>query len=137
MTASPGSPGRRVLLVDDEPDQVELYQYGLQTAGFDVRCAYTGAAAIEAARALLPDIVVLDLRLPDITGWEVCEALRRDPGTASIPVVILTAAASPMLPREAIDSGCAAYLLKPCYPEDLVRTLRAVLDGASSLGVHP
>lgn len=133
MTPPRGPSGARVLLVDDEPDQVEMYQYALESAGFDVVGAYTGGAGLQRARELHPDIIVLDVRLPDITGWEVCAALKRDAETADIPIVILTAAASSTLPREAVESGCEAYLLKPCYPDELTRTLRVVLGSASSV----
>ena len=131
MTPPRDADGARVLLVDDEPDQVEMYQYALETAGFDVVGAYNGVAALTCARELRFDVIVLDVRLPDITGWDVCRELKRDPQTADIPIVILTAAASSTLPREALESGCAAYLLKPCYPDELTRTLRSVLGGAT------
>jgi DNA-binding response OmpR family regulator len=133
MTPSRGVGGARVLLVDDEPDQVEMYQYALEIAGFDVSTAYTGAAAIAHAREQRPDVIVLDVRLPDITGWQVCEQLKASPDTDAIPVVILTAVASARVPREVAESGCVAYLLKPCYPDDLARTIRNVVDAAGSV----
>ena len=108
-----------------------MYQYALEGAGFDVVGAYKGAAALTRAREQRFDVIVLDVRLPDTTGWDVCRALKRDAQTADIPVVILTAAASSTLPREAVESGCAAYLLKPCYPDELTRTLRSVLGDAT------
>jgi DNA-binding response OmpR family regulator len=132
MTASRGAVGALVLLVDDEPDQVEMYQYGLEVAGFDVVPAYSGASAIAHARERAPDVIVLDVRLGDISGWKVCEILKADAATARIPVVILTAAASPTLPREAVESGCVAYLVKPCYPDELAQTIRAALGVAES-----
>ena len=121
----------RVLLVDDEPDQVEMYQYALETATFEVVSAYTGASAIALARDVGPDVIVLDVRLPDISGWEVCATLKADPDTARIPIVILTAAASKTLAADAANAGCHAHLVKPCYPDDLLRTIRAVLDAGS------
>lgn len=136
MTTSRDDAGALVLLVDDEPDQVEMYQYGLELAGFEVMPAYTGASAIALARERIPDVIVLDVRLPDVSGWRVCDALKADPATAQIPVVILTAAASATAPREAKESGCVAYLTKPCYPDDLVRTIRTALDAAGSAGVR-
>lgn len=109
-----------------------MYQYGLEVAGFDVVPAYSGAAAIAQARERAPDVIVLDVRLGDITGWQVCEALKAEPTTAQIPVVILTAAVSPTVPREAVDSGCVAYLVKPCYPDELAQTIRAALGATES-----
>ena len=126
------APGRvaRILLVDDEPDQVEMYHLALEHAGFAVDDAQTGAAAIAQARHGRPDVIVLDIRLPDMTGWDVCNTLKSDPETASIPIIILTAAASMTIGEEAAQHGCAAHLLKPCYPEDLMRTVREVLAAA-------
>ncbi len=120
--------GPRVLLVDDQPDQVEMYHFALADAGFTVVEAENGAQAIERARLHHPDVIVLDLRLPDISGWDVCSTLKTDPRTADIPIIILTAAASALLPQQAADAGCAAHLLKPCYPEDLTQAVRDVLS---------
>jgi CheY-like chemotaxis protein len=126
MDPAPGV-GPRVLLVDDQPDQVEMYQFALEYAGFAVDGAASGAAAVSRARTAKPDLIVLDLRLPDMSGWDVCSALKSDPQTAHIPIVILTAAASPTLGEEAARFGCAAHLLKPCFPEDLTATVRQIL----------
>jgi CheY-like chemotaxis protein len=116
-----------VLLVDDEPDQVEMYQLGLELAGFDVIAALNGTDGIRLATERQPDAVVLDLRLPDIIGWDVCATLKSDPRTKAIPIVILTAAATTTLPQEVSASGCAAYLLKPCFPDQLARRVREVI----------
>jgi two-component system cell cycle response regulator DivK len=122
--------GARILLVDDEPDQVEMYRFGLEHSGFSVDEAQTGAAAIARASEVRPDVIVLDIRLPDMTGWDVCTALKSDPRTAQIPIIILTAAASNAVGEQAAHHGCAAHLFKPCYPEDLMRIIRAVLATA-------
>ena len=107
-----------------------MYQFALEHAGFTVEGAVDGATAITHARAATPDVIVLDVRLPDISGWDVCKALKADPQTKEIPIIILTAAASATLAQQALDAGCAAHLLKPCYPEDLTRTVREVLAAA-------
>ena len=117
----------RILLVDDEPDQVEMYRYALEGAGFGVIAAATGGDAVDQARQLAPDLIVLDIRLPDMSGWDVCARLKEDPRTLRIPIVILTAAASPTLARDAAGSGCAAFLVKPCYPEELIASIRGIL----------
>ena len=131
MTSPPrGVSGVRVLLVDDEPDQLEMYQYALEGAGFTVFSAQNGELGIERARALTPDVIVLDVRLPDMTGWDVCSVLKTDPRTERIPVIILTAVATPTLPQDAANYGCAAHLLKPCYPDELTRTVRAFVAAA-------
>jgi CheY-like chemotaxis protein len=117
----------RVLLVDDEPDQIEMYRYGLEHSGLVILEANDGPSAIAQARSAPPDVIVLDLRMPDMDGWQVCAALKADSRTADIPIVILTAAASATLARNAARAGCAAHLVKPCYPTDLADTLRAVV----------
>jgi CheY-like chemotaxis protein len=120
----------RILLVDDQPDQVEMYHFALEQAGFVVDDAENGTMAIACAREERPDVIVLDIRLPDMSGWDVCNVLKRDPETAAIPIIILTAAASSKLAQEAADHGCAAHLVKPCYPDELTQTVRQVLAAA-------
>jgi CheY-like chemotaxis protein len=116
-----------VLLVDDEPDQVEMYRLGLESAGFRVVAAFTGTDALTRAREHQPQVIVLDVRLPDMTGWDVCAVLKTDPRTERIPVIVLTAAVVPSLPHQAAAAGCASYLLKPCFPDELTRTVREVI----------
>lgn len=129
--ASAGAPAvAHILLVDDDADQVEMYRYALDDAGFSVVTAATGADAVSRARDLRPDVIVLDVRLPDIPGWEVCAVLKGDPRTSHIPVIALTALATPTLPTDAAKAGCAAHLVKPCYPDQLIAAIRDVLPTA-------
>lgn len=107
-----------------------MYQFALEHAGFAVHEATNGSDAIARARQLLPDLIVLDLRLPDMSGWDVCVALKGDSTTAHIPIVILTAAASATLGEQAEQHGCAAHLVKPCFPEDLTQVVRQILGSA-------
>jgi CheY-like chemotaxis protein len=81
----------RILVVDDEPDFLQLVQFNLAQQGFEVSCATNGMQALRKARSDLPDAVVLDLMLPDIDGFSVCEILQAQPSTRDIPVVALTA----------------------------------------------
>ena len=127
---SPGTTSAQILLVDDEPDQVEMYRYALEDSGFVMISASTGSDAVTRARDLGPDVIVLDVRLPDMTGWDVCRVLKADPRTEHIPVIVLTAAATPTLATDAANAGCAAYLLKPCYPDQLAISIRNVLATA-------
>jgi CheY-like chemotaxis protein len=134
MTRHPsGEPaGAHVLLVDDRADQVDMYRYALEDAGFVVASASTGSDAIARARELGPDVIVLDLRLPDMSGWDVCTALKSDSRTDRIPVIVLTAAATATLAADAANAGCAAYLLKPCYPDQLAVSIRTVLGTSAA-----
>src|ERR1043166_9454111 len=83
----------KILVVDDEPEAVELVEFNLKQAGFAVMTAADGAEALDKARVTPPDLVVLDLMLPEISGLEVCKMLRRDAATAHIPIILLTAQA--------------------------------------------
>src|SRR6267378_3005133 len=84
----------KILIVDDEPDALELIQFNLQTAGFQVTTAADGDEALKKARATLPDLMILDVMLPEVDGMEVCKILRRDPATSGIPIIMVTAKAA-------------------------------------------
>src|SRR6201999_1323018 len=83
----------KILVVDDEPDVLEMVTYNLQQAGFQTETAIDGAEALRKARSAEPDLIVLDLMLPEMDGLEVCKLLRRDTKTNSIPIIMLTARA--------------------------------------------
>ena len=125
----------RILLVDDDPDQVDMYRYALETAGFVVDAAGTGADTVARARELVPDLIVLDVRLPDMDGWDVCALLKADSRTEHVPVIVLTAAVTSTLPTDAANAGCATYLVKPCYPDQLTAVIRNVLAPTVSSAV--
>ena len=104
-----------------------MYQLGLELAGYEVMCAYTGTEALARARQRRPAAIVLDIRLPDMSGWDVCAALKADPALDRIPIIVLTAAAVPTLAQQAAAAGCAAHLLKPCFPDQLAQVVRHVI----------
>jgi len=108
-----------VVLVDDHDSQREIYELALSTAGFVVHEAASGERAIEMVRVLRPDVVVLDLAMPKLDGWEVCRRLKADAATRGIPIIIVTAHIA-----LGIRAGCDAYLTKPCLPEKLIATVR-------------
>jgi DNA-binding response OmpR family regulator len=118
----------KILVVDDEPDAVELICFNLKASGFEVTSAADGAAALKAARLHLPDLILLDLMLPEIDGLEVCKLLRRDPATAAIPIVMLTARAAEIDRVLGLELGADDYVTKPFSPRELVLRIRKLLD---------
>ena len=117
----------RVLVVDDEPDLLELVQYNLTKAGYDVACVMSGAEALSHVRVHTPDLIVLDVLLPDIDGLEVCKALRRNPQTGTIPIVMLTARSEDADIVAGLEIGADDYLTKPFSPRVLLARIKAVL----------
>jgi two-component system, cell cycle response regulator DivK len=121
-----------VLLVDDYVDAREMYAKYLVFSGFDVVHASTGVEAIDRARERRPDVILMDLSLPVMDGWEATRRLKADKRTASIPVVALTGHALAGISDGAKKAGCDAFVTKPCLPEDLVKEIRKVLDELAS-----
>ena len=117
----------RVLVVDDEPDIVALVAYHLAKAGFRISTATTGPEALEHARRELPSLVVLDLMLPGISGFDVLEALRRNESTRQIAVLMLTARQDEPDRVRGLTLGADDYLTKPFSPAELVLRVKAIL----------
>ncbi len=117
----------KILVVDDEPDMLELVSFNLKAEGFEVFTAANGPEALNQARALLPDLIVLDLMLPDLDGVSVCEILQRLPSTAPIPVVMITAWSTDLARRVGLEAGAKDYVTKPFSPRDLVSRIRSAL----------
>ena len=124
----------RVLLVDDYPDAREMYSEYLQFSGFDVVEATNGMEALKSAIESSPDIILMDLSLPVMDGWEATRRLKADERTASIPVVALTGHALAGISEGAKRAGCDAFVTKPCLPEDLVKEIRRILDTPTKKG---
>jgi two-component system phosphate regulon response regulator PhoB len=120
------------LVVDDEPEAVELASFNLAQAGYDVRSAADGAEAIRKARSLAPSLIVLDIMLPEVDGFEVCKMLRRDPSTASIPILMLTAKAAEVDRVLGLELGADDYLVKPFSPRELVLRIKNLLQRRST-----
>jgi len=127
----------KILVVDDEPEALELLEFNLKKAGFDVIAAPDGARAIRQARSGQPDLVVLDLMLPEIDGLEVCKMLRRDPATASIPIIMLTAKAAEVDRIVGLALGADDYVTKPFSPRELVLRVNKVLRRAQIEATQP
>ena len=116
-----------ILAVDDEEDILELLEYNLVKNGYRVTCVTTGEAALEAARAHVPDVLLLDLMLPGLDGLEVCKILKNDPKTSHIPVVMLTAKGEDADVVTGLEIGADDYVTKPFSPRVLLARIRAVL----------
>jgi phosphate regulon transcriptional regulator PhoB len=124
-----------VLVVEDEPDIRNLIVHHLTRDGFRCRTAATGPEALARVRAAPPDLVVLDLMLPEMDGLEVCRRLRGDPSTASLPLIMLTAKADEVDRIVGLELGADDYLAKPFSPKELVARVRAVLRRARPASV--
>jgi DNA-binding response OmpR family regulator len=118
----------KILIVDDEPEAVELVEFNLKEAGFEVVTAGDGAAALKKTREHLPSLIVLDLMLPEMNGFEVCKVLRRDPATARIPIIMLTAKAAEIDRVLGLELGADDYLTKPFSPRELVLRVKNLLQ---------
>jgi two-component system phosphate regulon response regulator PhoB len=118
----------KILIVDDEPEAVELVEFNLKQAGFTVVTAADGADALNKARATSPNLVVLDLMLPEINGLEVCKMLRRDVATAGVPIIMLTAKASEIDRVLGLELGADDYITKPFSPRELVLRIQKLLQ---------
>lgn len=110
----------RILIVDDDPDMVELLRLALTEAGFSVRTAATGEEALRKAQRSPPDLMVLDLMLPRMNGYSVCEQLRLNSATASVPVLMITVLPGEFPRLVGVEAGANAYLNKPFRMEEFV-----------------
>jgi len=121
---------RKILVVDDEPVLVETIAYNLEQAGYQVLTAADGGSALEAARRETPDLVILDLMLPEMDGLEVCRQLRREHTTATIPIMMLTAKGDEIDKVVGLEVGADDYVTKPFGRRELLARVRALLRRA-------
>ncbi|MBM4336638.1 MAG: response regulator [Deltaproteobacteria bacterium] len=117
----------RILAVDDEPDLLELVRLGLSQAGYVVETARTGTEALAALRRAPPDLVVLDVMLPDLSGTELCARIRADQRLAAVPIIMLTAKSEEIDRVVGLEVGADDYVTKPFSPRELALRVRAVL----------
>jgi len=123
-----------VLVVEDYSDAREMYAAYLQFSGFEVAEATNGVEAIEKAQSLTPDIILMDLALPRMDGWEATRRLKADDRTKHIPIVALTGHALPGHSEGARQAGCDAFVTKPCLPDALVAEIKRLLEPKSRGG---
>jgi two-component system cell cycle response regulator DivK len=116
-----------ILIVDDFADNRAMYAEYLTFSGFRVEEAANGQEAVEKTQKLLPDLVVMDLALPVMDGWEATRVIKADPRTSSIPVVALTGHALDRHSKKAKEAGCDDFLAKPCLPDTLVDRARELV----------
>ena len=124
----------RVLVVDDEPDLVELVRFNLKEAGYEIDAARSGREALALLRRRPPDLLILDLMLPDVSGTEICRQVRSDARLAGIPVLMLTAKSEEVDRIVGFELGADDYVTKPFSPRELVLRVRALLRRASGEG---
>ncbi len=109
----------KILIAEDEPDIRDLVKFTLTYAGHEVVAVGNGAEAVEAARAEQPDMILMDVRMPRMTGYEACTAMKADPATRDIPVVFLSAKGQDAEIQTGLAAGASEYLLKPFAPMEL------------------
>jgi two-component system phosphate regulon response regulator PhoB len=125
-----------ILVVDDEKDLVNLVCYNLEKAGFQVHAAYDGSSVIPAVREHRPALIILDLMLPDRSGYDICRDLKADPATRDIPIIMLTARSSEYNRVAGFECGVEDYVIKPFSPKELVLRVKALLGRTASYRNH-
>lgn len=120
-----------ILLVEDFDDAREMYRDYLEFAGFQVDTARDGHEALDKARSLMPDLILMDLSLPGLDGWEATRMLKGDPATRHLVIVALSAHALAAEGERARLAGCDGFIAKPCLPHDLVEQMVGYLKAQS------
>jgi two-component system, OmpR family, alkaline phosphatase synthesis response regulator PhoP len=128
---------KKILVVEDDLDMVELLRFNLKTEGYALGTAADGIEALKKARSIRPDLILLDLMLPELDGFAVCELLRRDPKTASIPIIMLTALSSQFSRINGLGAGANAYITKPFSRKHLVQCIQKLLLRIPETAHHP
>ena len=123
---------KRILVVDDEPDFCAIVQGQLEKEGFDVELAYNGVEGLEKVKANPPDVIVLDVMMPEMDGYEVCKELKGDDAYAEIPIVLLTAVASHVTSTryshaDGMSTEADDYLPKPASAEEILSSVKGLL----------
>lgn len=119
---------RKILTCDDEKHIVRLIQVNLERQGYEVITAYNGAECLEKVKEDRPDLIVLDVMMPEMTGFEVLDTLKKDPETESIPVIMLTARAQDSDVLRGWQSGVECYLTKPFNPMELIAFVKRIFS---------
>ena len=128
---------KKILVVEDNTKLLDLLRLNLKAAGFAVATATNGIEALKKAHSLLPDLVLLDLVLPELDGFAVCETLRRGPATAAIPIIILTGLTSDAARSACLKAGTCEFVAKPVNPKHLVAKIKDLLRQAPGAAGAP
>jgi len=121
----------RILIVDDDPLMCNLLTLTLHREGYETEAVYSGQDALDYLSGSGVDLILLDIMMADFNGFQVLRALRADPSTATIPVILLTARVDSISQKTGMDAGAVDYLTKPITPDVLVSRVRAVLSAES------
>jgi two-component system alkaline phosphatase synthesis response regulator PhoP len=119
---------KKLLVVDDDLDLLNLLRLHFKEEGFAVTVVSNGLEAVKKARQMMPDLILLDLVLPGLDGFEVCESLRQSPATANTPIILVSGASSELSRLAAMEAGGTAFVSKPVSPGELVTLMRQHLS---------
>ena len=117
----------RILIAEDEPDIRELVAFTLRFAGHEVVATSNGEEALNKASEIIPDIILMDVRMPRMTGYDACRAMKADPVLRDIPVVFLSAKGQDSEIQTGLEAGAEEYLLKPFAPDQLTERVKVIL----------
>jgi two-component system alkaline phosphatase synthesis response regulator PhoP len=118
---------KKVLLIEDEPHQIMMVRYRLEANNFDFASAADGKEGLKKTKSEKPDVILLDIVMPEMDGYEVCKRIRKDPATKDIPVILFTASVIKNLKEKCLDCGADDYVVKPFESETLVGKIKQVL----------
>jgi two-component system alkaline phosphatase synthesis response regulator PhoP len=117
----------KILIAEDEPDIRDLIAFTLRFAGYEVATCSNGEEAVQLAKKEFPDMILLDVRMPRMTGYDACKEIKADPSLKDVPVVFLSAKGQEAEIRDGMEAGAEEYLLKPFAPDQLTERVRSVL----------
>ncbi len=118
----------KILIAEDEPDIRELVAFMLRFAGYEVMAASNGEEAVQAATREVPDLVLLDVRMPRMTGYDACRIMKANPDLHDVPIVFLSAKGQEAEIQSGLEAGAEEYLLKPFSPDELTNRVRTILS---------
>jgi two-component system, OmpR family, alkaline phosphatase synthesis response regulator PhoP len=119
---------QKILVIDDDVELVELLRFNFKQAGFSIGTAFNGMDGLKKARSIHPDLIVIDLMMPELDGFVVCEMIRRNERTSPIPIIMLTAFSSEFGRITGLESGATEYMTKPFSPKTLVARVQELLS---------